>query len=303
MPQLNYPHLASQVFNTPLLATAQLTDIIANFLAPRVLGVVQDNQQISAKNVQTYPVGNPNDNQNIAIISVHGILVPRRGLLSDACEEITSYELLRNQLQAALASDNIKEIVLDINSGGGSAQGAFELAAFIHDATKQKKITALVNHNAYSAAYLIASACSEIVLSATSGVGSIGVYQKRLDLSAAIEQTGIKMHTFYRGACKVFFHPDLALSDEERDHIETGIEETYQQFVNAVATYRGLSAEAVQATEADCFNGQKAIDLGLADTLSDAQTAVNTIVRRLSAPKSAPRIQGSVQARALALTL
>jgi signal peptide peptidase SppA len=298
MPQLNYPHLASQVFNTPLLATAQLTDIIANFLAPRVLGMVPEGERLEAKAVQSYPVGNPNDNQHIAIISVHGILVPRRGVI-EACEEITSYELLRNQLQAALASDNIKEIVLDINSGGGSAQGAFELAAFIHDATKQKKITALVNHNAYSAAYLIASACSEIVLSATSGVGSIGVYQKRLDLSAAIEQTGIKMHTFYRGACKVFFHPDLALSDEERDHIEIGIEETYQQFINAVATYRGLSAEAVQATEADCFNGQKAIDLGLADTLSDAQTAVNTIVRRLSAPTSTTRIQ----ARALALTL
>ncbi len=298
MPQLNYPHLASQVFNTPLLATAQLTDIIANFLAPRVLGMLPDGERLEAKAVQSYPVGNPSDNQHIAIISVHGILVPRRGAI-EACEEITSYELLRNQLQAALASDNIKEIVLDINSGGGSAQGAFELAAFIHDATKQKKITALVNHNAYSAAYLIASACSEIVLSATSGVGSIGVYQKRLDLSAAIEQTGIKMHTFYRGACKVFFHPDLALSDEERDHIEIGIEETYQQFINAVATYRGLSAEAVQATEADCFNGQKAIDLGLADTLSDAQTAVNTIVRRLSAPTSTTRIQ----ARALALTL
>jgi signal peptide peptidase SppA len=299
MSQLNYPHIASLAFNKPLLATAELTDIIANFLAPRVLGVLQDNQQISAKNVQTYPVGNPNDNQNIAIISVHGILVPRRGLLSDACEEITSYELIRNQLQAALASDNIKEIILDINSGGGSAQGAFELAAFIREATAQKKITALVNHNAYSAAYLIASACSEIVLSATSGVGSIGVYQKRLDLSAALEQKGIVMHTFYRGACKVFFHPDIAIGDDERAHIESGIEETYQDFINAVATYRGLSAEAVQATEADCFNGQKAIDLGLADTLSDAQSAVNTIVRRLSAPTNTPRIQ----ARAAALTL
>ncbi|WP_149983283.1 S49 family peptidase [Pseudoalteromonas rhizosphaerae] len=282
MSQLNYPHIAQMAFNTPLLASSQLVEMVTQYLYPRITGRTGEQSNLTAKGVGEVQLGNPEVDGSMAIISVHGILIPRRGTLTNACEEIMSFELLRNQIAACMANEQIKEIVLDINSGGGTAQAAFECAEYIYQAQKTKPIRAVINYNAYSAAYLIAAACTEIQLSSTAGVGSIGVYQKRLDLTAHYEQEGISIHTFFRGSKKVLFHPDIKMTEEEMQHTETEIEETYQQFVSAVAKYRGLTNAEVEATEADTFQGAKAIKLKLADTLTtDPQMAINNIAKRL----------------------
>ncbi len=305
MPHLNYPHIAEMVFNTPLLAKGELVENVAQYVAARITGAEKSTnkseQDLTAKRIQVIPLGDPEKGGAIAVIAVHGILVPRRGSMTADCSEIMSFELLRNQISDAMNDSQVKEIVLDIQSGGGTAQAAFECAAFIHEAQKQKPIRAVINYNAYSAAYLIASACTEIIISETGGVGSIGVYQKRLDISAYYNDMGVIMHTFYRGAKKVFMHPDIEMSDEEKEHIESGIEKTYQQFVNAVAKYRNMSVDEVQATEADCYSGQEAIDLKLADTLSsDPQAAINTVAQRLIKSSSTQKMT-SISARAAAL--
>ncbi|WP_201285192.1 S49 family peptidase, partial [Klebsiella pneumoniae] len=101
--------------------------------------------------------------------------------------------------QAALNDPSISEIVLDINSGGGAAVGCKELADYIYQSRDTKPITAIVNYSAYSAAYFIASACSKIIVSQTSGVGSIGVIMEHLDTSKMEEKMGLTFTTIYRG--------------------------------------------------------------------------------------------------------
>ena len=139
----------------------------------------------------------------------------------------------------------------------------------------------IINFNAYSGAYLIAAACTEIIISDTAGVGSIGVYQKRLDMTKAYDDAGFKVHTFHRGATKVYFHPDVEMSDEERAHTEKNIELTYQKFVGAIVKYREMSTE--QATPQDAIN-----------------QIAKSAVQRSSAPIIGRRIQA--QAAAIALT-
>lgn len=305
MPHLNYPNIASMVFNTPLLAKGDLVESVAQYVHARMTGAVQATQNndavLNAKSMHTIPLGDPEKDGAMAIIAVHGILVPRRGTMTADCQEIMSFEWLRTQISAALADSTIKEIALDIQSGGGTAQAAFECAAYIYEAQKQKPIRAIINYNAYSAAYLIASACTEIIISETGGVGSIGVYQKRMDLSAYYSGLGVKIYTFFRGAKKIQLHPDIEMTEEEKSDLETSTEKTYQQFIAAVSKYRGLSPQEVQATEAACFQGQEAIDLKLADTLSsDPQVAINNMAQRLiqSAP---PAKMESISVRAAAM--
>ena len=151
-------------------------------------------------------------------------------------------------------------------------------------------------------AYLIAAACTEIIISETGGVGSIGVYTKRLDLSKFYSEEGIEIHTFYRGARKIDFHPDVALSEEERQSIETNIENTYQKFVNAVVKYRNLTIEQVEATQADCFEGQQAIDLGLADRLATPQDAINQIAQVIASARK-PNTNNSITIQAAHLRM
>ena len=307
MPQINYPRIAEMAFNTPLLATAHLANLIESFLAPRVLGQINGqtstDEQISAQDVAPIPLGDPEKGERLVVIPVHGILVPRRGTITDTCAEVMSYELLRSQLQKALNDESVLEIVLDINSGGGTAQAAFECAEFIYQARSVKPIRAIINFNAYSGAYLIAAACTEIIISDTAGVGSIGVYQKRLDMTKAYDDAGFKVHTFHRGATKVYFHPDVEMSDEERAHTEKNIELTYQKFVGAIVKYREMSTEQVIATEADTYDGQAAIDLKLADRLATPQDAINQIAKSAVQRSSAPIIGRRIQAQAAAIAL
>jgi len=297
---INYSHIAQMAFNVPLLATAQLADTVTSFLQNKIasssIDHIDSGHQMAAGNIETIELGSPEHGESIAVIPVHGILVPRRFSI-EACEEMMSYELLRTQLTKALNDDGISEIVLDVNSGGGNAQGAFEIAEYIYQSRSIKPIRCIVNFNAFSGAYLIAAACSEIIVSDTSGVGSIGVYTKRLDLTQYYQDQGVKIHSFYRGARKIDFHPDTELSEEERSNIESNMESTYQKFINAVAKYRGMTAEAVIATDADCFEGQKGIELGLADRLATPQDAINQITQHVLANQTPiPKQSISIQA-------
>lgn len=188
------------VFGVPHYVTRQTMDSVKAVLIPRIQGITEDaviqmalNPGKSPAAEQVQPTG------GVAVIPVHGILVPRRGQITAMCSELTSYERIRGQLQAALNDPSISEIVLDINSGGGAAVGCKELADYIYQSRDTKPITAIVNYSAYSAAYFIASACSKIIVSQTSGVGSIGVIMEHLDTSKMEEKMGLTFTTIYRG--------------------------------------------------------------------------------------------------------
>ena len=102
---------------------------------------------------------------------------------------LTSYERIRGQLQAALNTPQSAKSFW-ILTRRRQAVGCKELADYIYQSRDTKPITAIVNYSAYSAAYFIASACSKIIVSQTSGVGSIGVIMEHLDTSKMEEKWG-----------------------------------------------------------------------------------------------------------------
>lgn len=220
----------------------------------------------------------------------------------DPCEPMTSYETLRRQIQAAGNDPQVSHIVLDIDSPGGSATGAFELADDIRQVALTKPITAISNFSAFSGAYLIAAACSEIIVSKTSGVGSIGVIARHVDVSAMDEAQGIKITTVAAGAHKNDLTPHEPISDQSLAVLTDMVQESYDQFVGAVAAFRGLSVEAVKATEAGVFFGEKGVAMGLADRVETPQHAVNRIVAEVRQAK-APAASRSIQHQAAAMSL
>src|SRR5690606_12609791 len=83
-------------------------------------------------------------------------------------------------------------IVLDVDSPGGGVYGVAEFAEEIYKARGQKRIVAVANSMAASAAYWIATAADELVVTPGGEVGSIGVYMLHEDWSGAYEKAGIK---------------------------------------------------------------------------------------------------------------
>lgn len=298
---INLPHIAGMVFGVPHYVSRQTMDSVKAVLIPRIQGTIENtgtqlalNPDNTSATEQVQPAG------GVAVIPVHGLLVPRRGQITQACTELTSYERIRSQLNAALNEPSISEIVLDINSGGGAAVGCKELADYIYQSRETKPITAIVNYSAYSAAYFIASACSKIIVSQTSGVGSIGVIMEHLDTSKLEEKMGLTFTTIFRGNNKNNGTQHEPLSEEALGMFQGMIDEMYETFTGSVAEYRGLAQQAVIDTQAGLYFGPGAISAGLADEVSDPQSAINALAAKYKQPQQKT---SSIKLQAVAMDL
>ncbi|HBN9870076.1 TPA: S49 family peptidase [Pseudomonas aeruginosa] len=304
---------SSLLFNQPLLVTPDMLDLgirwanqvmnlnIINLGAGAARLWQDDGDQMARLEQAEERRRSAVTKTGVEVIPVAGVLVSR-GAHLDPCETMTSYEGLRAQLRAAVADPLVERIVLDIDSPGGAAVGAFELAADIRAMTRQKPITGLVNFMAYSGGYLIGSACSELVVSQTSGVGSIGVIASHMDRSKLEEGLGVKVTTVFAGAHKNDLSPHEPLTEQSLKFLNDLVQESYQAFVGAVAEYRGLSAEAVRATEAGLYRGQQGISAGLADRLMSPQDALDEISLAV-AENRARRQSGRIAIRAAAASI
>jgi signal peptide peptidase SppA len=203
---------------------------------------------------------------------VNGILqVPVRGVMLNgfpwATSWATGYEYIRAAMQRGMADNGVKGIALLIDSPGGMVSGNFDLVDDMHAMRGQKPIKAFAADSAYSAAYSIASAADEIVVTRSGGVGSVGVVTMHVDMSKALDEAGYKITFIHAGKHKVEGNPYEPLPDDVRKRIQARIDATYTEFVGIVARNRGMEEKAVRATEALTYSAQEALDVGFADRI------------------------------------
>ncbi len=179
--------------------------------------------------------------------------------------DMTSYENIHEEIESALGDKSIETILLDIDSPGGEVNGVFDLADFIYESRTKKRIIAIANDDAYSAAYAIASSAEKVFVSRTSGVGSIGVIASHIDQSRFDEKQGIKYTTIFAGSRKNDLNPHEPMTSESLGSLQKEVDRLYEMFVQLIARNRGLSIEKIRSTEAGLYFGEKAIEIGLAD--------------------------------------
>jgi signal peptide peptidase SppA len=220
----------------------------------------------AGKRVKSLPYRRTPD--GVAVVTITGSLV-NRGAWVGASSGLTSYEGIAFQIESAARDDKVRSIVLDIESPGGEAVGAFETAAIVRKANSVKPVFALVNGMAASAAYAIASGAKAIMSTETGLSGSIGVVLMHADYSRMVDRAGVTPTFIHAGAHKVDGNPYAPLSAEVRGDLQAEVDRFYDLFLNTVAEGRGrrLSAKAARATEARTFIGQTAKDAGLVDEI------------------------------------
>ena len=202
---------------------------------------------------------------SVAIINVSGALVNRP--MPDICGSgPASYEAIRCAFDEVLDDDNVKAIVLRMDSPGGMCAGCFDLTDYIFASRGKKPIVAQVDDMAYSAAYAIAAACDRIQITRTAGVGSIGVYTYHVDQSAMDGKIGIKVTYIFSGAHKVDGNPHEPISDAVLAKEQAEVDRIRDMFAAAIARYRVMDLDAVMNTEAQWYAGDEAISVGLADS-------------------------------------
>ena len=284
------PHLATRVFDTPLLIAPQKLEVILGVLAPH-LGIDVP-APVAAAAIQPAP-HKPYEvtPEGIAIIPIEGTLV-HKSYGMDALSGMRSYVEIQQEVEDAATDPLVKGILLDVDSPGGEVAGVFELADTIYAVRTVKPIFAVANSNALSAAYLLASGAQRVYAGQSSSLGSVGVIVSHLDVSGSDEKLGFKYTILHAGARKADFNPHVPLSEDARSTIEAELSRTYGLLVGAVARNRGLPEAAVRDTEAARYFGDDAINVRFADRPGTRQDALADLRRTIAGTTIPPRKGG-----------
>lgn len=211
----------------------------------------------------------------VAVIPVIGTLTQREEMIG-SMDATRSTAAIAAEVQAAALEPSVDAIALEVDSGGGEVFGVPEAFTAIRESAKSKPVVAAVNSMAGSAAYYLASAASEIVITPSGLAGSIGVYLLHIDASKALEEMGEKWTFISAGKYKVEGNPAEALTEEARESLQGEVDRYYDMFVRDVAKGRGVSVESVRGGfgEGRMVGAKKAVDEKMADSVGTLQDAI-----------------------------
>ena len=176
--------------------------------------------------------------------------------------------------------ESVKGVILEIDSPGGSVVASKQLADKVK--SMDKPVVALIKETGASGAYWVASSSDWIVADELSVVGSIGVLGSYLQFSGLMEKYGIEYERVVAGDVKDLGSPYKSLTKEERDILQSRLNEIQAYFVNDVASSRKLSTSVIKKiNDGSFYLGKGAKELGLVDELGNIDVAYNA-TKRLS---------------------
>jgi protease-4 len=201
------------------------------------------------------------------------------------------------RIKAMSEAKDVKAIVLDINSPGGSVGAVQEIYTQILRVRKEKKIpfVALFGDVAASGGYYVASACDKIVAHPGTLTGSIGVIFTVNNLEGLFGKIGYKMVAIKSGKHKDMGSPARPMTAEERTILQALIEDAYGQFLSAVSSGRRLALEVVRPlADGRIYTGNQALANGLVDQLGDSDDAI-ALAAKLGGIPGEPRVKRDVE--------
>lgn len=213
----------------------------------------------------------------VAVIPIIGVIQKRVDFLSDVSGGAATQAVQRD-LAVALADEQVRSILLHIDSPGGNADGVYELGEDVFNARKVKPVFAYADGLAASGAYWIASQAEKIYASKTALLGSIGVYAVMVDSSRAAENAGFKVNLVKAGEFKGAGAPGTPVSDRALAERQALVNDIYDLFTTAVALGRGWTmAKTLELADGRLYIADKAKAAGLADEVSSFSSVLRDV--------------------------
>lgn len=228
----------------------------------------------------------------VAVFDIEGVLTPDG--YYDWWEDrwIGGYAQISSAYATAQADDRVRGVFARVYSPGGLVDGCFDLADELRagNAANGGKPFWVHARMACSAAYALASCADRILAPAEGDVGSIGVVILHTDISAWLEEIGIKVTAIQSGARKTDGASWKPLSEEALAHLQAVVGQVSRRFIATVEAGRSMSAEDIAALEAAWFlaqhddPAQSGQALGLVDEIATERAAFAAFVSSLSEP-------------------
>jgi len=195
-----------------------------------------------------------------------------------------------NQMDKYGKDDDVKAVVLRIDSPGGAVVPSQEIYDKILQLKKKKKVFTSMGSVAASGGYYIACASDKIIANPGTITGSIGVIIQFPQAKELLKKIGLKSTVIKHGKYKDVGSPARDMTSDERLLMQGVVDDIYDQFVEAVSLNRNIPKKKIEAlADGRIFSGRQALNLGLVDYIGNMEYTID-LAARLSGIKGKPAV-------------
>ncbi len=197
----------------------------------------------------------------VGVVEIQGVITESKDILS--------------LIKRFREDDDIKSIVIRIDSPGGVIGPSQEIYREIRKTTPEKKIIASMGSIAASGGYYIAAATNGIVANPGTITGSIGVILAYTNFRAVLDKIGMVPVVIKSGPLKDMGSPTKDMSKEEKEVLQAFVDQAHRQFVTAIAEGRKMDIDhVVSLADGRIYTGEEAVKQGLVDRLGNFEDAI-----------------------------
>jgi protease-4 len=242
------------------------------FLAA-ILGFMQIKPAPSKKNLVNNIMGD-----KVAVLALEGIIYESIHAKTPFKTTFNASNL-KDELNKALKDKQVKAVLIRVNSPGGTVGASQEIFSLIQSLKKSGKPTVIsIGDVCASGCYYLASASDAIVANRGSITGSIGVISQGLNFKGLLDKLGIVDQTFKTGKFKDLASPTRTLNVEEKELVQSLINDSYEQFIEDVSKSRKINiTELRKHAQGQVYTGKQAIKIKLVDHLGTYEDSKNIL--------------------------
>lgn len=269
---------STEYMKMKLIDGVSYTDQIKK-IVKKQLGLKPDDDinQLSIKDVNNLGIDdNGTDEQKIAVYYAYGDIVDgAAGGLFNQNQTIDA-QVVCKDLEALAEDDDIKAVVIRINSGGGSAYASEQIWHQIMEMRKNKPVVVSMGGMAASGGYYMSAPANWIVAEPTTLTGSIGIFGMFPDVSGLLtEKLGVKFDEVKTNKFSGFGTFSRPFTNEEMDYLTQYINRGYKLFKQRVAEGRKMTDVQVERiAQGHVYSGEDAKKIGLVDELGGLDVAI-----------------------------
>ncbi|HEY9048408.1 MAG TPA: signal peptide peptidase SppA [Ohtaekwangia sp.] len=209
----------------------------------------------------------------IAVIVADGTIMPGK---ADDQQQVIGADTFVEEIRKARTDDDIKAIVLRVNSPGGEFRASDMMWREIQLATKAKPVIASMGDYAASGGYYLAMGCDTIVAQPHTITGSIGIFGMMFDMSGFLgNKLGITFDEVRTGEFGEMFTVSRPLTEAEKNYWQKNLNDHYETFTGKAAEGRGIAVEDIKKVASGrVWSGAQAQERKLVDILGGFDDAV-----------------------------
>jgi protease-4 len=264
------------------LATALKYEDEVHSILKEKLGLKEEDQ---ISTINATDLGGLAKSKNISSANRIAVILAEGDIVDGNVEGAISSEKFAKEIRKARKDENIKAIVLRVNSPGGSILASDVIWREMTEAKKAKPLIVSMGEVAASGGYYISAPADTIVAQPNTITGSIGIFGILFNVQELVnDKLGVTTDVVSTGDLSDFGNMARPLTEVERTIIQSSVEDGYETFISRVAEGRGMHPDSVRKVASGrVWTGTQAKARGLVDVLGGLDTAIGIAAAKIKA--------------------